>query len=190
VFFYFQAETATSGKQHFWKYFDLKEQRIIDNRYVLANLIACDRDTPRVVEPETFGSVFELQENVIEDILRSFQEKQALEVTPRSVDPIQQTVATALQSYLNHPDVNRRQAIEAIRFLNQPMLKVQVDALRQFYKDFQGKSEVKALLIAVEELHKQFGEQQVNTHTAGLASVGSLRREELKLICFDFISGG
>ena len=127
VFFYFQAETSPGGKQHFWKYLDLKEQRIIDNRYVLANLIACNRNTPRVVDPEVFDSVFDLQEKVIEDILRSFQEQQALEVAPRSVDPIQQTVATALQGYLNHPDVDRRQAIGALRFLNQPMLKVQVD---------------------------------------------------------------
>ncbi|MBI3304429.1 MAG: helicase [Deltaproteobacteria bacterium] len=190
VFFYFQAETPPGGTQHFWKYFDLKDQRIIDNRYILANLIACNTDTPRVVDPEVFGSVFDLQERVIEDIVRSVQEQKALEVAPRSVDPIQQTVATALQGYLNHPDVDRRQAIEAIRFLNQPMLKVQVDALRKAYKAFQGKRDVKAILAAVEGLRERFGEQQATTHTARSTPVGSLSREDLKLICFDFISGG
>jgi hypothetical protein len=98
-------------------------------------------------------------------------------------------VATALQGYLNHPDVDRRQAIAAIRFLNQPMLKVQVDALRKAYKDFQGKRDVKVLLAAAEGLREQFGEQQPATYNTGSPD-GSLRREDLKLICFDFISGG
>jgi len=42
-----------------------------------------------------------------------------MEVAPRSTDPFQQTVATLLQNYLNHPDVNRWEAIELIRTLNQ-----------------------------------------------------------------------
>ena len=137
-----------------------------------------------------FGSVFNLQEKVIEDIVRSVQEQQALEVAPRSVDPIQQTVATALQGYLNHPDVDRRQAIEAIRFLNQPMLKVQVDTLRKAYKDFSGKRDVKAILAAVEELRERFGEQQATAHPARSAQGSLVSREDLKLICFDFISVG
>jgi hypothetical protein len=190
VFFYFQAETSPGGRQHFWKYFDLKDQKIIDNRYTLANLIVCNRDTPRVVDPEVFGSVFDLQEKIIEDILRSVQDQRALEAAPRSVDPIQQTVATALQSYLNHPDVERRQAIAAIRLLSQPMLKVQVDALRKAYKDLQGKRDVKALLAAVAELREQFGEQQTATPKARSTPVSPLGREDLKLICFDFLSGG
>lgn len=70
------------------------------------------------------------------------------------------------------------------------MLKVQVDALRKAYKDFQGKHEVKALLAAVGGLRERFGEQQAATRNAGSAPVGPLRCEDLKLICFDFISGG
>ena len=47
VFFYFQAPAKEGGKLHFWKYFDLRDQAIIDNRYIIANLIACQKDTPR-----------------------------------------------------------------------------------------------------------------------------------------------
>lgn len=125
VFFYFQGNTANRGKLHFWRYYDLREQRIIDNRYVIANLIACDRDTPRVVDPDVFGSIFDIQEKVIEDILSSVEQQRALETAPRSVDPVQQTVATVIQGYLNHPDVERPKAIGAIRALNKPMLSVQ-----------------------------------------------------------------
>jgi len=162
----------------------LRDQRIVDNRYIVANLIACQRDTPRVVDPDIFRSVFDLQEKVIEDILQSEEERRALEVAPRSVDPIQQTVATALQSYLNHPDVDRHQAIEAIRFLNQPMLAVQVRKLRQTYRDFQSKGDIKLLLAAVEELRKNVGGEE--SRKEGSATK-SLKREDLRLICFDLL---
>ena len=188
VFFYFQARAKEDEKLHFWKYFDLKDQTIIDNRYILANLIACQRDTPRVVDPEIFRTDFDLQERVIADILQSEEEKRALEVAPRSVDPIQQTVATALQSYLNHPDVNRREAIEIIRFLNQPMLAVQVRRLRQIHREFQTKSDVKLLLTALEEMHKTIGGEQVLRESAEKSK--QLRREDLRLICFDLLTSG
>jgi hypothetical protein len=190
VFFYFQARPADAGKVHFWKYFDLKDQRIIDNRYVIGNLIACDRDTPRVVDPEMFRLVFDLQEKVIEDILRSFQEQKALEVAPRSVDPLQQTVATALQGYLNHPDVERHQAIEAIRFLSQPMLAVQVREVRRAYTTFQQEGDVNSLLAAIGGLRDKYGEQRATTHSAGAGPVGELSRANLRLICFDLVTGG
>jgi hypothetical protein len=138
------------------------------------------------VDPEIFRTIFDLQERVIADILESEEERRALEVAPRSVDPIQQTVATALQSYLNHPDVNRREAIEIIRFLNQPMLAVQVRRLRQIHREFQSKSDVKFLVTALEELRKALGDEQVIRESTGKAK--QLGREDLRLICFDLLT--
>lgn len=189
VFFYFQARPRGQAKSDFWKYYDLKDHSIIDNRYIIANLIACPKDAPRVVDPEIFRSVFDLQEKVVEDILRSVEEQRALEVAPRSVDPIQQTIATVLQSYLNHPDVDRSLAIEAIKFLNQPMLAVQVRRLRQVYKEFQAKGEVKRLLGVIDELRKSFGVEQGTGETPRSPTTSSLRREDLRLICFDLLTG-
>ena len=156
VFFYFQARPKGQANSHFWKYYDLRDSSIIDNRYIIANIIACQKDTPRIVDPEMFRSVFNLQEKVVQDILRSVEEQRALEVAARSVDPIQQTIATVIQSYLNHPDIDRLQAIEAIKFLNQPMLAVQVRRLRRVYREFQVKGDIKGLLGVIDELRKRY----------------------------------
>ena len=43
VFFYFQGRPADSERLHFWKYYDLKGGNIVDNRYLIASLIACDQ---------------------------------------------------------------------------------------------------------------------------------------------------
>ncbi len=134
VFFYFQGSPKGSDTLHFWRYLDLLDGKVIDNRYIIANLIACDRDAPRVVEPEILGSIFDHQETVIEDILRSHREQEAIKLAPRTIEPIQQTVATLFQTFMNHPDVERPRVIAAIKSLSGPMPAVQVERAA---KDFQ-----------------------------------------------------
>jgi len=124
----------------------------------------------------------------VESILSSFQEQKALDAAPRTVDPLQQTVATAVQGYLNHPDVDRRRGIELIRFLNQPMRKVQVDDLRRAYSDFQRNGDIGALIEALEEMQARFGGDGPSSRTSETAA--PLSRDDLRLICFDFLSGG
>jgi hypothetical protein len=182
VFFYFQAPgPKASGKLHFWKYYDLKDNRIIDNRFVIANLIACEKDTPRVVGDY---DVFGIQEKVIEDILKSHEKQQALQAAPKTVDPLQQTVATVVQGYLNHPDVKRGEAIEAIRFLSQPMPSVQVKELRRHYQRYQADNLFGPLLDGVLGMRHRYG---VGEPRAKESPRFELKRENLRLICFDHL---
>lgn len=182
IFFYFQAQSPEGvGKLHFWKYYDLIEQRIIDNRYVIANLISCDRDTPRVIADY---DVFKLQEKVIENILHTFEEQQALEAVPKTIEPEQQTLVTTLQGYLNHPDVDRQKTIELIHFLNQPLMKVQLKELREYYKSFQKDGNIHTLVNLVEQLKNKYGAKPLVLQKA---NPERLQREDLRLICFDFI---
>jgi superfamily II DNA or RNA helicase len=188
VFFYFQAQPKNADKLHFWEYVDLKNDGVIDNRHFIANLIACNRETPRVVDPEMFARVFELQERAIDKVLQSSQQQSALEVAPRSVEAIQQTVVTLLQGYLGHSDVSRPRVIEAIRCLNQPMWRTQIVDLRRAYKEFQRNANIDALLAAMEGIRSRFGNQH-SEHQANPAKP-AITRDDLRLICFDLVSGG
>jgi hypothetical protein len=122
VFFYFVAPSHEGGRLHFWRYYDLRDGRILDNRYLIANYIHCGQETPRVI-PEGVD-IFEIQEKVIAHILRSEEEKKALESAPKIVDPAQQLVATALQGFLHHPELDRRELVKLIGFLSQPLPRV------------------------------------------------------------------
>jgi len=180
VFFYFQAETA-KGKQHFWRYYNLNTDQITDNRYLIANLIACQPDTPRVVGDY---DIFKLQDAVIEDILKSFQEQQALEAAPTTIDPFQQTVATALQEYLSHPDLKRPQVLAAIKFVNRPMANVQLGELRALYRTFQHSGDVPAFVVAIAQMSQKYGEAATRR---GASARAKLTRGDLRLICFDHL---
>jgi hypothetical protein len=188
AFFYLQARPKNGDKMHFWEYVDLKNNSVVDNRHLISNLVACNRETPRVVDPEMFAHVFELQERAIEKVLQSSQQQSALEAAPRTVEAIQQTVVTLLQGYLSHPDVSRPSVIEAIRFLNQPMWRAQISDVRRAYKEFQRAGDVNRLLEEIEGLRLRFGNQ--TSGQSANRTRPAITRDDLRLICYDFVSAG
>jgi len=186
AFFYFQAEPEEGERLHFWEYVDLKSDDVIDNRHLISNLIACNRETPRAVDPEMFARVFELQERAIERVLQSSRQRTAAEVAPRSIEAIQQTVATLLQSHINHPQISRPRIIEAIKLLNRPMWRTEVSDLRRAYKEFQRAGDVGRLLGEIEDIRQRFGDRIRDEVPKPRASVS---RDDLRLVCFDLVSG-
>jgi len=180
LFFYFQApDPGGSGRLHFWQYYDAAADRVIDNRYLIANLIACERDTPRVIGEH---DVFAVQERVIEHIVAGYQQQRALEEAPKSLDPLQQTLATTLQGYLNRPEVKRQEVLGAIRFLSQPLPSVVIKDLRSLYGEFAKSAQVGPLLAAILALAGSYA-----APSAGVQGSRFLQRESLRLICFDYL---
>jgi hypothetical protein len=179
VFFYFTAPAA-EGRHHFWRYYDLNRKRILDNRFLITNLIACSPDTPRVVGDT---DVFAIQEKVIEDILASVQEQQALEAAPKILDPLQQTVITLLRGYLNSPVLKRGDVRDAMQRLGNPMTHVSIRELRTAYNQFQQDQDIVALVGIIGRLVEP-AQEDAEESTSGSKP---LSREDLHLVCFDYV---
>jgi superfamily II DNA or RNA helicase len=203
VFFYFTARekkrrqgTSKGNQQHYWRYIDLSSDwrggRIEDNRYIITNLIQCQPDTLRVVPADGEVDIFALQEQVIASIVQSSVEQVAVEEAPRLLDPIQQTIATTLRSYINSPAINRKEIIAAIQQLNEPQPGVYIKALRKAYESFLAHARVEELLAAVKSMGTG-GNTPGNKDTSGNTAVSEgkipVKREDLKLVCFDYVWG-
>ncbi len=116
LFFYFTApgDQGDEALHHYWRYYDLNSDRILDNRYEIATLIRCGQDEPRVIGQ---ADVFTIQGRVVDHILRSVQHRQAVAAAPKILDPLQQTVATVLQQQRNNPAVAWREVKQALKAL-------------------------------------------------------------------------
>ncbi len=194
VFFYFTAEvkrhgkkTGNTNKQHFWRYIDLSTDwrggSIENNRYVITNRIQCQPDTLRFVPSAGEVDIFSLQEQVIASIVQSSVEQVAIEEAPKLLDPIQQTIATILRSYINSTVINRQEIILALQQLNQPQPGVYIKALRKAYETFVATNHVNELLGSVQHI-AQVEKPSINTANQERSP---LSREDLKLICFDYV---
>ena len=181
MFFYLTAPRPRGeGRRHFWRYYDVKGGRVLDNRFLIANLIACSPDTPRVIGD---CDVFAIQDKVIDDILGSVRERQAVEAAPRILDPLQQTVITLLRGYLNSPAVQRAEVREAMQRLRIPMTHTAIRDLRRAYEQFQGDQAIGRVISHVVSM------DAVDTEGAssGTGTQSPLTREDLHLVCFDYI---
>ena len=180
IFFYFTAPGGGGeGRRHFWRYYDLTRDRVLDNRFLIANLIACAPDTPRVVGD---CDVFAVQDKVIEDILGSVRERQAVAAAPKMLDPLQQTVITLLRGYLNSPSVERAKVRDAMKRLGAPMTHTAIRDLRRIYERFQLDQQVEPVISYVRSIDAASADPG-----AGSKPMRPLRREDLHLVCFDFV---
>jgi hypothetical protein len=75
-----------------------------------------------------------------------------------------------------------------IKFISQPMRKTQLTRLRQIFKEFQKTGDIKVLFDAVEEVRSKFGEP-AEPPLGEVKSAKPLSQKDLRLICFDIISG-
>ena len=88
LFFYFTAPDPadTDEVQHYWRYYDLQTRQIQDNRFMIAGLISCAQDTPRIIGE---ADVFSIQEKIRRfNILDSVTERVAIEAAPAIIEPI------------------------------------------------------------------------------------------------------
>lgn len=181
MFFYFRAPRATGdGHRHFWRYIDVATGEVEDNRYAIAQRIACDPDEPRFIGDL---DVFELQDRVIEEILAADRHAVAKAAVPSTIDPIQQVVSEELKDALRRQSVDREAAKTGIRFLGQPMGKALHRQLQEAHRNWSATRDDCGLLSAVAALAAEFAKDR----PAADAGPG-LQRDDLTLICFEHVS--
>jgi ERCC4-related helicase len=198
IFFYFVAEkrhgtqnkNGIAGRRertHYWRYVDLSEGvqavHVEENRYIITSLIQCLPETARFVPESDEVNIFELQEKAIASIIQSSIQESVIGDIPKILDPIQQTLQTVLQRYMNTPQVKRQEIIAALQKVNAPQPRVHIKTLRKAYQTFSANGNVQALI------------DTINTIGVPIGSSGDLQREEkavlkredLKLICFEYV---
>ncbi len=181
MFFYFQAPRSGEGRRHFWRYVDAKTHEIKENRYEIAQLISCLPDEPRYIGDQ---DVFMLQDKVIEHILAADREAEAKAAAPIAVDPIQQTVSEEIKDSIRRRSVDRDKAKACIGFLGQPMGRALHAKLKTAHETWKASKNDGSLVDEVVTLSEQFGKQRADD-----APLKRLSRENLDLICFEYVTG-
>ena len=182
MFFYFQApRSGGDGKRHFWRYIDARTHAVQENRYEIAQLISCLPDEPRYIGDQ---DVFVLQDEVIEHIIAADREAEAKAAAPTAVDPIQQTVSEEIKNAIRRRTVDREKAKTCIGFLGQPMGRALHVKLKAVHESWKASKADAALVDEVLTLADQFGKEKPTD-----AAFKRIRREDLELICFEYVSG-
>ncbi len=185
MFFYFTV-ARESGRAHFWRYYDFDTRKIIDNRYQIMQIISCVPETPRFSPPYREVNVFEVQERIIESILVDAEQQEAVAVVNKPVAEEQALVSQVIQAQLNSLEYDRKELRELRKFLKQPLVGASVQQLRKALQSYSSSSEVAALIDTVRELYQHQAEIGT-TSSDDQRRTSRIRREDLKLICYEYI---
>ena len=183
VFMYFTApHPSGAGRQHFWRYYDLGRREIIDNRYQIMQIIGCGPQTPRHMPIEAIN-IYEIQDRVIEDIIQSISRQQTTSVVAKILSEEQLTISELLREQINAPDMNREEIRELRRFLKQPFPGAYVKRLRGSLQTYGKSQDIQDVLAVVRELQQALGTIEVVQKP-----VYSVTREDLYLVCYEYVS--
>ena len=127
--------------------------------------------------------MFALQEKVIEHILAADREAEAKAAAPTAVDPIQQTVSEEIKDAIRRRSVDREKAKTSISFLGQPMGRALHTKLKAAHESWKASKDDAALVEGVVLLSEQFGKQRAED-----SPTRRLSREDLELVCFEYVS--
>jgi helicase-like protein len=185
MFFYFTAP-RDGGRAHFWRYYDLETRRIIDNRYHIMQIIACSPDTPRFPPPYQEVDVFAIQDKIIESILGDVVQQEAAVIVNKPVSEEQTLVSQVLQGHLTNPVFDRKDLRELRQFLKQPLVGASVQQLRTVLQAYSSTNDVQEMIETVRALYQHQGEFSAHG-SANKKPVSRIKREELTLICYEYI---
>ncbi|HUN09553.1 MAG TPA: helicase-related protein [Aggregatilineales bacterium] len=185
MFFYFTALHPEQGRSHFWRYYDIAQNRIIDNRYQIMQIIACGPETPRFPPPYQEINVFEVQERVIQSILADVEQQEVAAIVAKPVAEEQNIVSQILQEHLNSPEFDRKELRELRKFLKQPLVGASVQRLRKALQEYTSSGQLSELISILRELYVQQGSPL--SETTSDVSKKRLKREDLYLICYEYI---
>ena len=185
IFFYFTAP-RDNGRAHFWRYYDLETRKIIDNRYRIMQIISCVPDTPRFPPPYQEVDIFNIQQHVIESILKDVSQQEVTSIVNKPVAEEQTVVSQLLQEHLNNPNYSRKELRELRKFLKQPLVGASVQQLRKSLQSYDATNDIGVIVDAIKEIYSYQAE-----HTSIETEKGEDKRrieaEQLKLICFEYI---
>jgi len=185
MFFYFTALHPEQGRSHFWRYYDIAQNRIIDNRYQIMQIIACGPETPRFPPPYQEINVFEVQERVIQSTLADVEQQEVAAIVAKPVAEEQNIVSQILQEHLNSPEFDRKELRELRKFLKQPLVGASVQRLRKALQEYTSSGQLSELISILRELYVQQGSPL--SETTSDVSKKRLKREDLYLICYEYI---
>jgi superfamily II DNA or RNA helicase len=185
LFFYFTAPRG-NGRAHFWRYYDLETHKIIDNRYHIMQIIACNPDTRRFPPPYAEVNVFQIQDKIIASIMGDIEPRQAAAIVNSPVAEEQALVVHLLQGHLNDPGMDRQELRNLRRFLGKPLVGAFVQRLRKALQVYSSAHDIQAVVDTVRVLYEHEG-TSTSHHPPDDIRQGRITREDLKLICYEYI---
>ncbi|MCZ6834244.1 MAG: C-terminal helicase domain-containing protein, partial [Planctomycetota bacterium] len=186
IFFHFRvrrqlAKGGSAHVRHLWRFIDAHSGAITDNRFRVAQIIACNRDESRHIGDQ---DVFLLQEKVIEQIIGEDMSTADRASAGGEPDRVQRALDETIKDMMRRGTVDRQIAKAVRPFLEQPVGRGVLNSLKELQKQHTNDKEDEVLLEGLQHLAEEFGKDD-DREGAG----PTLSRDDIELVCFEYVTG-
>lgn len=141
-----------------------------------------------MVDPALKADVHRVMTLVEDQILAACREQEILRAAPRELSADQSAVLVALQQLLAQACAERPRVLAVLAALSHPLLSGPVKELKKALAHFQKSGSVEAFLDGCEAVGQKYAPVTKNDGASVQESRRPLRREELRLVCFEYLS--
>jgi hypothetical protein len=128
-------------------------------------------------------------ETVEQKIVESAQHQESVQAAPKELSSDQSAVIVALQQAMNRPDLDRQRVINLLTVLSRPMLSAPVKELRHAMLRYRRDGDAASFVTTCESIALKFAPQPTaESESADTMVRPALTRQDLRLICFEFLS--
>ena len=179
VFFYYRAEN-----NHFWRFYDVGYNRILDNRLDIFTRIYCKPDTPRV---EADIDIYDIKEKIKAKISEDTKAKRAAMMAPKRLDKVQSDLIAVLREAVTLRKMDKAVAYEIIKILNIPMTLAFIKDLKLIRDRFNKEKNYPELEKSLKDFAGQF-DSAVKAEEEPEPETQSYAPEDLELVCYMTLS--
>lgn len=173
VFFHFKV-----GEEHFWRFYDVDENVILDSKLRIYRLIQCEESTPRADGEYDIDDILNKVKKALLDDLNG-QRLLRLQELPKS----HKEILRKLRSLSRHPQVDKARLEKVLRALNRPLSPT---LLRDLQKAFESSStDGQRLVEALEGFVEKYRLGQGNGDEARpFGAMTPIKEEDLELVVY------
>ena len=178
-FFYYRAED-----NHFWRFYDVGYNRILDNRLDIFKRICCKPDTPRV---EADIDIYEIKEKIKKKISEDTMAKRAAMMAPKRLDKVQSDLIAILREGVTIRKIDKAVAYDIIKILNVPMTLAFIKDLKSFRDRFKKEKNYSEVEGSLKTFARQF-DSAIKAEEEMEPESKAYSPEDLELVCYMTLS--
>jgi len=175
AFFYFKADD-----NHFWRFFDVGYNHILDNRLDIFKRIYCRPETPRA---EAEMNIYEIIEKVKNAVSEDTKAQRAAVMAPKRLDKVQSDLIAIVREGVDRRKIDKGSAYVIIKTLNLPMTSAFVKDLKTVRDQFNQGKNYDDLARALKVFAEQFEAESESKEDEG-PEAKSYSPEDLELVCY------
>jgi len=178
LFYYFKTEI-----DHYWRFYNLNTNSILENKYEIFRYIYCDGKDPRV---EFDYPALEIMEKVKKHIQEEIVKKQLIPHLPKPLEKVQRDISSILESNVHVIPEKAPEIVEIAELVRKPLNRTLLKELKKYLKDYRDGGSYKELVADMMKFRESYFEIDIPLNNELLDEM-DLDEDELKLVCYELI---